>query len=122
MKIQIRTWWFENLVMLAALALVVLWRDLPVAWKTAGWALGIMVAHTAHSHGLRKAEQAGKPIDWMAEWLVLLGGVAVLLGADASARELVAVPVARQAVFIVWRFSYRRWWKPLVTSWSRADD
>lgn len=119
---KIRKWWLENLAVVGVLVAVTYWQHLPLTWKTLGWALGVLVVHSLHSHGIRKAEDAGKPIDWLTEFFVGLGGVAVLLGADDAARVLVSVPVVRQLVFIVWRFGYRRWWKSLVTSWSRADD
>jgi len=100
-------WVVENAAVLAALVWTAALADLPHTPKTCGWMLGVFAAHTLRSHSGRLAEAKGEMLDLTKEFGTWMGALAVVLGADASARVLVGVPLVLQGAFTLWRRWYR---------------
>lgn len=121
---RLRTFAYENAVVVAALAVVGRAAGLPPTAKTFGWALGVFAAHCAASHAVRLIERQGRRPDWLSLCFGWAAGLGAALGADAPARVLLLVPLSFSVLFAAWRWGvYRRCIKPLSPpSWSRDDD
>lgn len=117
---KLRTWHFENAVVVSALVGLALWLGLPPTAKTLGWGLGALAAHSLRSHGARKAEKAGTPPDLLTDALTWMLGASALLAADDAARALLVPPLVLGILFTCWRLAYRRWVKPLPARRSRV--
>lgn len=118
----IPTWVFENLALIGFLWAIFYWRQMELTEKTFGWAMGIWAAHSIRSHANRKAERAGQPIDWLAEFFSGCLGASIILVAEPQVRELLIPGLLAHIAFVLERFIYRRYLKPLLQSWDRESD